>query len=307
MSTRRKAPIADPAEAANKRIIADIEAREHQKESEKALANDLGLDLKPPVPEAGTAAEFLSNEWDRKNFGEQPTTYTRVIYGPDPLLHSCPQMKHLIEKLGLEEYANVTAEAIRLKQEKAVADPVMQRGLRAAIAAFGVDSVANAFVERIMKIPTRTVEVEADSEDPLLLGRPLEEAVERYGSPGMAPKFLSERCIKQFGMRGYVVVKKENGDPVTVGTLIMGEIPIAMAERRRRFYAEQSNKQLRDIEGAFEDVANREIDKRSGFSVLRKDENVHADAAGDFPDDPMLAGSYLGRTRGTGFRLDREV
>lgn len=308
MSTKpkRKPPL-DPAEIANKRILADIAAREAQKQAERTLASDIGLDIKPPKPEPANAFEFLSDEFERKNFGDRPNTYTRIVYGPDPLLQSCPTLKAQLEKYGLEDYAKATKQAIIENGANAVPDAVLQRGLAAAIARFGVESVAAAFAERVMKIPCRQVEVEADTEDPLLLGRPLEEAVERYGNPGMAVKFLSDSCITHFGMRGYEIVKKENGDPVRVGTLIMGEIPEYMAERRRRFYAEQSNRLVRDMEQAFDDVATRDIGGRSGFGVLREGETINAMAAGDFSDDPMLAASYLGRERRTGIRLDREA
>ena len=305
MSTRK--PRRDPAEVANQQILDDIKRREDQKEAERTLAHDIGLDIKPEKPKAENAFEFLSDEWDRKSFGDPPATYTRIVYGPDPLLHSCPHMKSQIETVGLERYAQATAEAIVLKEERAVSDPVMQRGLRSAIAAFGVQSVAEAFKQRIMKIPQRTVEVEAGSEDPMLLARPLEEAVERYGTAGMAPKFLSERCIQRFGLRGYVIVKDEKGDPVKVGTLVMGEIPKALAERRQRFYVEKSNEALATIEEGFHDSVEREIHGRGGFSVLNSGETIRSSAAGDFEGDPELTASYLGRSRETGFRLERQV
>src|SRR5215471_6989373 len=268
MSTpKRKVKIKDPATAANEAILADIARRNEQKANEKALADDIGLNPKPQASTATNAAEFLAEEWDKKAFGN-PETYSRVVYGPDPLLDKCPEAKLRIEQIGLEAYAQSTAEAIRLKRDKAVPDPIMQRALANGIERFGLESVVNAFLERIMKIPQRTIYVETDGEDPLLLSRPLEEAVERYGSPGMAPKFLSERCIDRFGLRGYQIVLKENGDPVKVGTLIMGEIPIHVAERRQRHYAQMSDEQLRQIEGGFNDVAERAIGNTKGFATL---------------------------------------
>jgi hypothetical protein len=307
MSVKRKVKVPDPAELANKRVLADIKARDEAKKHEQALAADLGLNLKPPLPEAATAAEFLADEFERRAFGDQVPTYTRVLYGPDPLLTSCPAMKAAIEKVGLEEYANATAEAILLKESKAVTDPVMQRGLMAAIAKFGKAEVARAFKERILKIPVRTVEVEADREDPLIFSRPLEEAVERYGSPGMAPKFLSERCIAVLGLRGYRIVTDERGDPVKVGTLLMGEIPIAMAERRRRHWAEQSNELMESMEDDYRQSVESEVKNAGrGFaSILTPGETVRSQAAGDFPDDPVLTESYLNRSRETGFRVER--
>lgn len=298
---------ADPAQDANDRILADRQNRLDQVKAEAALKTDLGLDLKDPVSTADNATDFLTDEWDRKTFGDSIPTYTRVLYGPDPLLISCPSLKANIEKLGLEEYANTTAETILLRQEYAVPDKIMQTGLRAAIARFGVEAVAEAFRQRILKIPQRTVEVEADRSDAMIFSKPLEEAVARYGTPGMAPKFLSERCIGVLGMRGYVVVRDEKGDPVKVGTLIMGEIPIRMADARRRFFAEQSNEQVRESAEAFDDNAARAIQdgKGAGISVLRDGEEVTASAAGDLENDELTA-SYLGRSRRTGVSIERQ-
>jgi len=301
-----KAP-ADPAELANKRILADRQARLDQKQAEQTLSNDLGLDMKDPEPTADNAADFLSDEWDRKTFGDAIPTYSRIVYGPDPLLVTCPAMKAAIELIGLEEYANATAETILLKEDKAVPDPIMQKGLRAAISRFGVESVASAFRERMLKIPQRTVEVEADRSDAMIFAKPMEEAVERYGTPGMAAKFLSERCLGVLGMRGYVIVKDEKGDPVKVGTLIMGEIPQRMADARRRFYADKSDQEVRESGEQFEDSAARAIHDggKSGISVLRQGETLSSNAAGDL-DNPADTASYLGRSRETGFSVERQ-
>lgn len=309
MATPRKIkpPANDPAELSNARILADRATRIEQKVAEKTLANDLGLDLKDPVPESDNALEFLSDSWDRKTFGDAIPTYTRVVYGPDPLLISCPKMKETIERLGLEEYANTTAETILLKEEHAVADPIMKTGLRAAIARFGKESVASAFRERILKIPSRTVEIEADRSDAMIFARPMEEAVQKYGTPGMAPKFLSERCIGVLGLRGYVIVKDERGDPVKVGTLIMGEIPLRMAEARRRHWADESEQLVRDMGDDFEARAEQEIHRggRTGVSVLGRGETVRSNAAGDLESDELTS-SYLGRSRETGFTVERQ-
>jgi hypothetical protein len=104
-----------------------------------------------------------------------------------------------------------------------------------------------------------------------------------------------------------VIVKNENGDPVTVGTLIMGEIPIRMAEARTRHYAEESNSQVRDSQANFEERAAEEIDLggKSGLSVLKQGERVRSSAAGDL-DDPSLTSSYLGRERETGINFERQ-
>jgi hypothetical protein len=300
----RRAPVADPAAVANQRILAERQDRIDAKNSEKALATDLGLNLKDPDPDPDRPTEdpveFLSEEWDRKTFGDAIPTYTRVVYGPDPLLINCPEVKASIENIGLERYANATAEAIRLKEENAVPDPIMRTGLRAAIARFGVAAVAMAFHTRIMRIPQRTVEVEADRSDAMIFAQPMEEAVLKYGSPGMAPKFLSDRCVGVLGMRGYKAVIDERGDPVKVGTLIMAEIPLRMAEARRRHYAEESEEKVRDSQAQFEDVAVRAIREEGnhpGLGVLGQGEMVTATDTADR--------ASFGRSREVGFNVER--
>ena len=303
---RKAQPVSDPAEVANKRILAERQARIDAQKAVETLSTDLGLDLKDPAPVADNPLDFLSEEWDRKTFGDAIPTYTRVIYGPDPLLVTCPAMKTSIENIGLENYASATAEAILLKEDKAVPDPIMQKGLRAAISRFGKDAVASAFRERILKIPQRTVEVEADRTDAMIFAKPMEEAVLKYGSAGMAPKFLSDRCIGVLGLRGYEIVKNENGEPVKVGTLIMGEIPLRMAEARRDHWARESDELVREVAEEFEEKAARAIRDGggSGISVLRDGERVSANAAGDL-EDPQETASYLGRDRPTGFTVER--
>jgi len=305
-SHKKKAPV-DPADVANKRILADRQERIDKKKAEETLATDLGLNLKPPEPVADNPDDFLRDEWDKKTFGDSIPTYTRTVYGPDPLLISCPEMKASIEKIGLENYAGATAEAILLKEDRAVKDPVMQKGLRAAIARFGVQSVADAFRGRILKIPQRTVEIEADRSDVMIFAQPMEEAVAKYGQPGMAVKFLSERCIGVLGMRGYEMVKDEKGDVVKVGTLMMGQIPERTAAARRDHWARESDSAVGEAAEIFEDSAARAIRDggKGGISVLREGEGLNSNAAGDF-DDPELTASYLGRTRATGFHVERQ-
>jgi hypothetical protein len=312
MSTKKRpapAPAVsrDPATEANRRILDDRQGRIDQKKAEEVFATDLGLDPKPQESKADNPADFFADEWDRKTFGDAIPTYSRVVYGPDPLLISMPQMKATIEKVGLEEYAKATADAILQFEERAVPDALMQKGLRMAIAKFGVQSVAAAFSARILKIPQRTVEVEADRSDAMIFAKPMEEAVMRYGSPGMAPKFLSERCISVLGFRGYKIVMDERGDPVKVGTLIMGEIPIRMAEARQRHFADISDKEVREAAEQFEDHAARAIRDggASAFSVLGQGERVRSNAAGDL-EDAELTGSYLGRERESVFTVERQ-
>src|SRR5579872_1301932 len=105
---------------------------------------------------------MLTDEWDRKTFGNPIETTRKLQYGPDPLFDSCPGLKAQIEKVGLHDYAEATAAAILLKGEMAVPDNILRVGLAKTISRFGAEKVAAAFRERILAIPCRYVEYEVD-------------------------------------------------------------------------------------------------------------------------------------------------
>jgi hypothetical protein len=274
-------PAPDPARAANTRILAD---RQQRLDDKMQAIPDLGLDLEE---QPQTATEFLRDAWDKAAFGAPPETITRWVYGPDPLIDTCPALLAAIEREGLEAYAQATAQAILVKEHEAVPDPVMRRGLYAAIKKFGKEQVADAFAKRILKIPARQVDYEVSSEefgDPLLLGsNALRDVVVRWGTdPGMAYKFLSQRCIDVLGMRGYVMVKDDESNFVKAGTLFLAKIPLVIAEGRRRKYAEESEQALRDTEEEYligQDRAVRAAGAMgAGSRPLARGEMVHANA-----------------------------
>lgn len=306
MSNVRPGPV-DPAEAANEQVLAARLHRNTKRDRRKAAvqeAADTVIDeLNPqPAAPAGNAVEFLSDAWDRGVFGDPIPTYRRLVYGPDPLLESCPQMRERIEQIGLESYAHATATAILTKGPDAVPDPIMKRGLLGAIERFGIDSVAQAFKERILKIPFREVEIEAEREDYIMLADPLRMAVERYGRPGMAPKFMSDRSIALLGDRGYQPVKTENGDIVKVGTLMMFEIPQRVADARKRRAAEESEQAVRDQENAYVETAERYVREAgrigAGSRPLRADEVINANAS--------ETEEFVGQARPSGIQIERQ-
>jgi hypothetical protein len=290
----------DPADTANRAVLAKRQELidEHLRE-----IPDLGLDIEQP---AASAAEVLRDAWDRKVFGDEPKTISRVVYGPDPLLDSCPAFKEAIEKNGKADYAEATAAAIMRFGHKAVPDPVMQKGLFKAIQRFGPEAVASAFRERILKIPERQVEYEQDGEfgDPLLLGsNALRDCVVRYGQPGQAYKFLSQRCMDVLGMRGYTLVKASNGDPVKAGTLFMASIPQHVADARRIQFARESEEEVRAQEAQYMDAADRFVRGAgrvgAGSRPLSAGETVRA-AASERED--MVGGEYA-----MGVQFDRQA
>ena len=293
----KKKPVVDTAQLNNEQVLRDREARI---EAKRRPIPDLGLNIAAPEP--ANAAEFLADEWDRKTFGDPAETIRKIVYGPDPLFDSCPGMKAAIEKIGLHDYADATAGAILKHGEMAVADNVLRMGLAKAISKFGAEKVAAAFRERILAIPCREVEYEVDRDlDYEIVGsKVLDEAVERYGRQGMAYKFLSDRCIGVLGMRGYEIVKNEKGEPVKCGSLLMGEIPLRIAERRRQHNAELAREAIDAEVAKYQDEAERLAHQsgRAGVGPLLRDELMTANAA--------ESESVLGRTRPAGFTFEQE-
>lgn len=283
----------DPTAAHNERILAARQERIIQAEVDGSI--DLGLNLKEKQPDS--AAELLDDEFDKKAFGTRIKTTTRVVYGPDPIVTNCPEFHERLEKYGLEGVASAFYELIMSRGEMACPDSIMRKGVRASIAKFGKEATAAAFRDRVLRIPSRTVEIELDDAlDPLLVN-PMRAAVERYVTdPGMAPKFLAKACIDELGMRGYEIVKDERGDPVKVGTLLLAQIPREWAERRRLHFAKESMDQVAEQEDAFYESAQREIRSEGGRAIgatpLKPGENVRA--------DPALNDLYTGGSRSTG-------
>jgi hypothetical protein len=283
----------DPAIAHNERILAARQERIIQKEVAETM--DLGLGLKAKPPES--AAELLEDEFDKKAFGARVKTTTRIVYGPDPIVQNCPEFHERLERYGQENVADAFRELIMTKGEMACPDSIMRKAVRNSIAQFGKEATATAFRDRIMRIPSRTVEIELDDAlDPLLVN-PMRAAVERYiTDPGMAPKFLSAACIDVLGLRGYTIVKDERGDAVKVGTLILAQIPKEWAERRRLHFAKESMDAVAEQEEAFMESAEREIRSEGGRGIgaspLRPGESVTA--------DPALNDLYTGGSRSTG-------
>jgi hypothetical protein len=216
----------------NDQILAD--RAERIEANRKVVSVDLGLGLTKEKP--ASAAAFLADEWDRKAFGDQPNTITRIIWGPHPLVDQFPQLRASLDRYGREDYAEAAGENIRRNGHKGVDNPLMQRSLQRCINEFGVEAVAQAFRSQILAIPFRTVEVDAsDTLDTELGGfSVLTEWVEQHERPGMAYRFFSQACVDRYGWRGYTPVREANGDISKAGTLMGGEISLERLEQRTR-------------------------------------------------------------------------
>lgn len=297
MATRRK--VHDPAQLNNEQVLRDRQARIEEK---RVPVPDLGMAL--PESNPASAAEFLRDEFDRKTFGDDLPTTRRIVYGPDPLFDSCPGMRAAIEKIGIHDYADATYQAVLSKGPLAVADNVLRSGLAAAISKFGVEQVAIAFRDRLLKIPCREIEyqVERDLDVQIAGDRVFDETVARYGHPGMAVKFLSQRCNDVLGLRGYQIVKDEHGDPVKVGTLIMGEIPQLIAVKRRAYYAKLA-----------QDSIDEEVEKYAAEAERFAHQSGHAGVGPLAPNEVFTAAaterdeSLLGQSRPARFTREEQL
>ncbi len=231
--------------------------------SRKVVSVDLGLGLKDPEPE--NAAEFLADEFDRKGFGDAAATITRIIWGPDPLVDQCPQLRASLDRFGREDYAEAAAENIRRNGYKAIDNTLIQRSLQTAIAKFGVEQVAAAFRARILSIPFRTVEVDASDSPETELGgfSVLTECIEQNERPGMAYRFFAQAVLDRYGWRGYTPVTLANGDIVKAGTLMLGEITLERLEvRTKRLNALAAS----ELDGL---ASNQVADQESALRKLR--------------------------------------
>lgn len=294
-------PLNPRVQQTNEEILADrvdrIEA------GRKVVGVDLGLGLKAPDPE--NATEFLADEFDRKAFGDEAATITRIIWGPDPLIDQCPQLRAALDRYGREDYAEAAGENIRRNGHKGIDNPLIQRSLQRAIAKFGVDAVADAFRARILSIPFRTVEVDAsDTFDTELGGSSvLSECIAQNERPGMAYRFFSQPCLDRYGWRGYTPVKLASGDIVKAGTLFLGEITFERLDVRRRRLAQAAAEALDGLSDNH--VAGQENELRKLRDAGYQTTGIAAMGVGENLTFPGVESSeYAGQS---GVHLSREA
>jgi hypothetical protein len=122
---------------------------------------------------------------------------------------------------------------------------------------------------------------------------PMRELVLEHVPVGMRPKFLSSRLVNTTGStRGYTICRDANGDPVRLGTSLLGYIPEERALAMQKQFEDKSRDAQREIyqdtKDLKQDVANR------GFGPSRAFENpgpegfdpsLHTDPGEDFSLD----------------------
>jgi hypothetical protein len=294
-------------DASNKRILDD---RQERIDARRPILPDLELGLvKDVAPEPASATEFM-DQFDKKAYGDgREATITKIIYGPDPLVDNCPAFREALERYGREDLAANYEEAILDKGVGAMPDRLMAKALGAAINSFGREAVAIAFRDRVLKIQFRSVEIDASDElDPEILGSSiLGETVKRFERPGMEYRFFTKQCLDRFGWRGYTAVK-ENGDIVSAGTLMLGEMRKEKVEARRMHQQNVAREKLACVADSFEAGGARALEEAAqmghrvqGVSTLSPDDRLTANHAGAGAED------YLGQSRHAGLDITRKA
>ena len=86
--------------------------------------------------------------------------------------------------------------------------------------------------------------------EPMDASDPMRELAREYVPDGMRAKFLSARKVDSEGTtRGYTICRKADGDPVRLGTSILGYMPEERAAAIQAAFEEKSNEAQREIYG----------------------------------------------------------
>lgn len=256
-----------------------------RKTAEAAQADALGLGV-PAAPEPVSATEFI-DEFDRRGWGagESHPTIRRIIYGPDDLVDNSPAFHDMLKTYGREGLANRYYELILAKGAEAMPDLFMRKKMSYAILKTSRQAMAEAFRNRVLRIPERSVEIDAsDTPDDEVMGtRIFDELVRKYEEPGYRYGFFSKTAMDMgvAGWRGYEpVIDRQTGKPVQAGTQMMGRLPLAVWERRQVALQAEAARHLREVgeqqrqkAEALIAKAGRELDVRTdGLAPLRIDE-----------------------------------
>ncbi len=92
----------------------------------------------------------------------------------------------------------------------------------------------------------KMIEQRAAATEPWESPEVMRDLTEAHVKPGMRAKFLSPRVCETRGMRGYEVVKHDNGDPVKMANMILGVMPEEKAQQRNEHYRQLGEEQLRE-------------------------------------------------------------
>lgn len=77
---------------------------------------------------------------------------------------------------------------------------------------------------------------------------PMQEVLDANQRPGFRRKFLADEVVKRKGLRGWQPVVGKNGEPVTLGTLKLAEMPEAKAVNRNKHFKELADVRLEQVQ-----------------------------------------------------------
>jgi hypothetical protein len=139
-----------------------------------------------------------------------------------------------------------------------------------------------------------------DDLDPITAPDPANDAIDRAGrKPGTAYKLLSKRVCDVLGMRGYQLATDAKGREITVGTMMLGEIPQRIADKRLKEAVRKSDEEVGLIADDYGATVDRLKHQAAGLGlrVLDKGEEIDANTSTDF--------GTLGDRRGSGVEIRR--
>ncbi len=131
-----------------------------------------------------------------------------------------------------------------------------------------------------------------DEMEPWEANDPMGDLAKAHVGAGMRPAFLSPDVIAKQGMRGYVAVPGKNGDPVTLGNMILAQMPEEKAQRRQEHYEGIGRAALTDMQGKFveeQEKISRVAGRRPGSTTSSPEDGGLREVRGNTAEaDPVL-------------------
>ena len=120
-----------------------------------------------------------------------------------------------------------------------------------------VENAARVTQSELSKSIQERADFRESSPEPWEARDVMKEITDKYVAPGFKGKFLSPRKISRQGTRGHEVVRDERGDPVKLGEMILGQMPIEKVQRRNRAYQQKSQARLNQMKEEFQEGQQR--------------------------------------------------
>jgi hypothetical protein len=87
---------------------------------------------------------------------------------------------------------------------------------------------------------------------------PMKDVADAHALPGMRPKFLSARNVRDGGGSGdYEVVRDSNGDPVKYKGMLLGHVAEEVAQARNKHFQERGNQMIRQVKDKYQQEGGR--------------------------------------------------